>query len=182
MEGIAFTQFTSKYGKLRLVWRKGDSPKMLRIYLPNSITENTFNRKYGRVGSDSHPVINKISGRIVRFLNGEDVRFDLRGIDLDRCGEFQRSVLRAEYRIPRGWVSTYGRIAKSLGHPNGARAVGHALSNNPFPIIIPCHRAILSDGRLGGFQGGVKMKMSLLKAEGIEFSPSGRVIMKRVHY
>jgi methylated-DNA-[protein]-cysteine S-methyltransferase len=182
MEGVAFTQFTSKYGKIRLVWRKDDSPKILRIYLPNSITENAFNKKYDKAESDSHPVIDTMSDRIIRFLNGEDIRFDLAKIDLDGCTEFHRSVLQAEYRIPSGWISTYGRIAKTLGYPNGARAVGHALSINPFPIVIPCHRAILSNGRLGGFQGGVKMKMDLLKAEGIEFSPSGRVTMNRIYY
>jgi methylated-DNA-[protein]-cysteine S-methyltransferase len=182
MEQIAFTQFTSKYGKIRLVWRKCDSPKILRIYLPNSITEDAFNKRYNDVESDSHPMIDTMTDRIIQFLNGEDIRFDLTRIDLDECAEFQRSVLQAEYRIPRGWISTYGRIAKTLGHPSGARAVGNALANNPFPIVIPCHRAILSNGRLGGFQGGVKMKMDLLKAEGIEFSPSGRVIMNRIYY
>lgn len=182
MERIAFIQFNSKYGKIRLVWRKGNSPKILRIYLPNSITENNFSKKYGKAESDSHPVIDLMSDKVIRFLNGEDIKFDLTRIDLDGCAEFQRSVLQAEYRIPRGWISTYGRIAKTLGNPNGGRAVGHALSNNPFPIFIPCHRAILSDGRLGGFQGGAKMKMNLLKAEGIELSPSGRVITNRTYY
>jgi methylated-DNA-[protein]-cysteine S-methyltransferase len=88
----------------------------------------------------------------------------------------------AEHRIPRGWVSTYGRIAKSLAVPRGARAVGSALSHNPFPIIIPCHRALRSNGELGGFQGGLAMKRALLELEGVQFSPTGRVLTDRVYY
>ena len=88
----------------------------------------------------------------------------------------------AEYGIPRGWVSTYRRIAGYLGVPDGARAVGNALANNPFPIVIPCHRAIRSNGELGGYRGGLEMKRKLLEMEGIEVSASGRVITDRVYY
>jgi methylated-DNA-[protein]-cysteine S-methyltransferase len=91
-------------------------------------------------------------------------------------------VLLAEYEIPRSWVSTYGRIARSLGIPDGARAVGGALSRNPFPIIIPCHRAIRSNGELGGFQGGLRMKRALLELEGIGFSAEGKVLTERIYY
>jgi methylated-DNA-[protein]-cysteine S-methyltransferase len=88
----------------------------------------------------------------------------------------------AEYGIPRSWVSTYGRIARTLGIPHGARAVGSALSRNPFPLVIPCHRAIRSNGQLGGFQGGLSMKRALLEREGVEFSGAGRVVTKRIYY
>jgi methylated-DNA-[protein]-cysteine S-methyltransferase len=88
----------------------------------------------------------------------------------------------AEREIPRGWVSTYGRIATHLGVPGGARAVGGALARNPFPIIIPCHRAIRSDGSLGGFQGGPDMKRALLEFEGVGFSSTGRVAAERFYY
>ncbi|MEE9618423.1 MAG: MGMT family protein [Anaerolineae bacterium] len=101
---------------------------------------------------------------------------------LERCSEFQRRVLLAEHRIPRGWVSTYGRIAIRVGVPGGARAVGGALARNPFPIIIPCHRAIRSDGQLGGFQGGLRMKQSLLELEGIEVAQTGKVLTDRLYY
>jgi methylated-DNA-[protein]-cysteine S-methyltransferase len=102
-------------------------------------------------------------------------------IALDRCSDFQASVLRAEHRIPRGWVSTYGRVANHLAIPGGARAVGQALARNPFPIIIPCHRAIRSDGRLGGFQGGLEMKRALLELEGAKVSAAGIVSAQRFY-
>jgi methylated-DNA-[protein]-cysteine S-methyltransferase len=84
-----------------------------------------------------------------------------------------------EYSIPRGKISTYARIAAALGMPRGARAVGYSLANNPFPLVIPCHRAVRSDGTLGGFQGGLSMKRALLECEGIPFTVSGRVDWER---
>ena len=60
--------------------------------------------------------------------------------------------------------------------------MGNALARNPFPIIIPCHRAIKSDGTLGGYQGGLAMKRTLLENEGIQFTPIGKVVMKNVFY
>jgi methylated-DNA-[protein]-cysteine S-methyltransferase len=107
--------------------------------------------------------------QIEAFLHGQDIRFSLDAVRLDRCSSFQQRVLRAEHRIPRGSVSAYGLMARHLGDPRAARAVGSALANNPFPIVIPCHRAIRSDGTLGGFQGGIKMKRALLQMEGIVF-------------
>jgi methylated-DNA-[protein]-cysteine S-methyltransferase len=98
------------------------------------------------------------------------------------CSGFQQEVLRAEHGIPRGSVSTYQRIARHLGSPNGSRAVGNALANNPFPIIIPCHRAIRSDRSLGGYQGGVKMKRTLLEMEDIEFDDTGRIATEDFFY
>jgi methylated-DNA-[protein]-cysteine S-methyltransferase len=110
------------------------------------------------------------------------VDFRLSLIDLEQCSEFQRRVLLAENKIPRGWVSSYGRIARRLGIPNAARAVGTALARNPFPIIIPCHRTVRSNGDLGGFGGGLKMKRELLELEGVQFSTTGRVLTDRFYY
>ena len=103
-------------------------------------------------------------------------------LDLNRCFEVQKKVLLAEFEIPRGWISTYKRIAIKIGIPNGARVVGNSLAKNPFPIIIPCHRAIRSDGHLGGFQGGLRMKKSLLELEGIQISERGKVITDKMYY
>jgi methylated-DNA-[protein]-cysteine S-methyltransferase len=66
--------------------------------------------------------------------------------------------------------------------PGAARAVGTALARNPFPIIIPCHRTVRSNGDLGGFGGGLKMKRELLELEGVQFSTTGRVLTDRFYY
>ena len=73
-------------------------------------------------------------------------------------------------------------IAAHLGKSNGARAVGNALARNPFPLIVPCHRAIRSDRHLGGFQGGLEMKRALLAKEGIAFDDAGRVFCRHFYY
>jgi methylated-DNA-[protein]-cysteine S-methyltransferase len=91
-------------------------------------------------------------------------------------------VLRAEHAIPRGSVSTYQLIAAHLGSANGARAVGNALAKNPFPLIVPCHRAVRSTGHLGGFQGGLEMKRALLEMEGVGLDDVERVVVERFHY
>ena len=133
-----------------------------------------------RVGR--HPAITKLAREILRFLRGETVDFALDGVALEICSEFQRRVLEAEYRIPRGWVSTYGGIAAHLRKPTAARAVGRALATNRFPVIIPCHRAIAGHGGLGGYQGGIAMKRALLRNEGVEISPDSHVVRPKLFY
>jgi methylated-DNA-[protein]-cysteine S-methyltransferase len=185
MESFFYTLLPSAFGTFSIVWQETDKrPKVHRVFLPDEgiPAENLVQMTFVDVSPLSCPAIAELGGRIQSFLEGEAVDFELEIIALERCSEFQQRVLAAEYRIPRGWVSTYGRIARSLGIPGGARAVGRALSRNPFPIIIPCHRAIRSNGELGGFQSGQKMKRALLELEGIQFSPSGKVLMDRVYY
>ena len=120
--------------------------------------------------------------KIEAFLDGEAVAFSLEMARMDLCSAFQRKVLTAEHAIPRGRVSTYRLIAQHIGDPGAARAVGTALAANPFPIIIPCHRAIRSDGGLGGYQGGLKMKRTLLEMEGILFRDDGYVDTSNFFY
>jgi methylated-DNA-[protein]-cysteine S-methyltransferase len=126
--------------------------------------------------------VDVVAAAIRGILEGDNIEIPLDVADLDLCSVFQQSVLRAEHRIPRGRVSTYRLIATHLGKQNGARAVGNALANNPFPIIVPCHRAIRSDRHLGGYQGGLEMKRALLDKERIRFDASGRVVCAEFHY
>jgi methylated-DNA-[protein]-cysteine S-methyltransferase len=97
-------------------------------------------------------------------------------IDLIICREFQRKVLSQAMRIPKGRVSTYGRLAKKIGIPKGARAVGRVLASNPYPIVVPCHRIVQADGSLCGFGGGLKMKRDLLNMEGVVFDSKVKVL------
>jgi methylated-DNA-[protein]-cysteine S-methyltransferase len=89
-------------------------------------------------------------------------------VDLSRVGPFEREVLQALLRIPPGHVKTYGEIARAVGDPGAARAVGTACARNPLPLLIPCHRVVRSDGGLGGYsmRGGVDLKRRLLESEG----------------
>jgi methylated-DNA-[protein]-cysteine S-methyltransferase len=185
MERSSYTLLPSPFGTLSIVWGETEGGlKLHRVFLPRvrTPTEKLVHMAFANAKPSSHPIIREIGERIQGFLEAEAVDFELDIIALERCSEFQKRVLSAEYEIPRGWVSTYGRIALSLGTPDGARAVGRALSRNPFPLIIPCHRAIRSHGELGGFQGGVSMKRALLELEGIEFSREGKVFTQRIYY
>lgn len=78
---------------------------------------------------------------------------------------FQEKVLRVVSKIPLGELRTYAWVAKRIGKPQAVRAVGQALKKNPFSLIIPCHRVVKSDGSLGGYTGGKKMKKYLIALE-----------------
>ena len=101
-------------------------------------------------------------------LAGE--RLDLGEIPLDdgRIDPFRRQVYAATRAIPPGTTATYGEIARAIGLPGGARDVGAALSRNPFPIVVPCHRVIAANGALTGFSaaGGLATKHRMLELEG----------------
>jgi methylated-DNA-[protein]-cysteine S-methyltransferase len=179
------TAVPSAFGKFSILWRETPAgPRICRILLPSEgipTGEALLTTRAG-TGPVSNKAIEGVADQLQNFLKGNAVYFQLDLIDLIGCSEFQRRVLLAEYEIPRGWVSTYGRIAGSLGMPNAARAVGTALARNPFPIIIPCHRAIRSSGELGGFRGGIEMKRALLELEGVEFSKTEKVVTGRFYH
>jgi O-6-methylguanine DNA methyltransferase len=89
--------------------------------------------------------------------------------DLHQLTEFEQAVLRKALEIPRGQVRPYGWIAREIGRPGAVRAVGSALKHNPIPVLIPCHRVVLSDGNLGQYaMGGTSIKRALLEVEGAE--------------
>ncbi|MEK7086843.1 MAG: MGMT family protein, partial [Patescibacteria group bacterium] len=80
---------------------------------------------------------------------------------------FSEKTYKATRKIPRGKISTYWEIAKAIGKPGAARAVGNALNKNPYVPKVPCHRVIKSDGSLGGFASGTRKKQKLLQSEGV---------------
>mgnify|MGYP005750327657 CR=1 FL=1 len=86
---------------------------------------------------------------------------------------FQRTVWKEISKIPYGETRTYKDLAIAIGKPNSSRAVANACGKNPYPVIIPCHRVIRSDGKLGGYSGvgGIKKKKELLKLENVKFVP-----------
>ena len=93
--------------------------------------------------------------------------FDLPLDFSDTLTGFQRDVYDRLLSIEYGHVASYGQIAREVGKPDMARAVGQAVGANPLPIVVPCHRVVASDGSLTGFGGGLRAKAGLLKLEGI---------------
>ncbi len=159
-------------------------PKIIRILLSKSGTSarDAMEKFFPNAPVSSCTEIDALVGQIEAFLSGEDIQFSFDAVRLDLCSAFQQKVLRAEHAIPRGRVSTYNLIAQYIDNPKGARAVGTALATNPFPIVIPCHRAIRSDGALGGYQGGLAMKRTLLEMEGIAFRDADHVATRGFFY
>ena len=109
----------------------------------------------------SKMVVTQLEQYFARERRSFDIALNLKGTP------FQLSVWQELLRIPYGETRSYGEIARNLGKPGAARAVGMANNANPIPIIIPCHRVIGNDGSLVGFGGGLPTKRKLLAVEGV---------------
>ena len=121
-------------------------------------------KRYGayRLIEGSDPL--GLSGRIDAYFAGELRALD--DIPIEPGGTaFQREVWQGLRRIPAGTVTSYGRLAASIGRPAASRAVGYANSLNPIAIVVPCHRVIGSDRELTGYAGGLERKRWLLEHE-----------------
>jgi methylated-DNA-[protein]-cysteine S-methyltransferase len=165
------TRISSPFGDISIVLDTQDL--VVRVVLPSEGLDIRVKFPGARLIDLS--TIGGLKEMFYLFFRGESIRFPLNRVNLSGCSSFQRKVLIEEYAIPRGRVRTYGGLAKRIGAPRAARAVGRALATNPVPIIVPCHRAIRGTGELGGFRGGLRMKRAFLEMEGIEFDPKGRV-------
>lgn len=111
-------------------------------------------------------VLPEFRGQVLRYFAGEPVQFTT-AVDLICCPDFHRRVLLACRKVPFGETITYGGLAAKIGHPGAARAVGQAMAANPIPLVIPCHRVVAANGRLGGFSSpsGAQQKLRLLRLE-----------------
>ena len=122
--------------------------------LGNSVNQATWS---------PHP-FKDLMERLRTYFSGHKVAFPDK-LDLFRATHFQREVWEITRLIPYGETRSYAWVAEQIKRPEAMRAVGQALSKNPLPIIVPCHRVVASDGKLGGFSGGVEMKRYLLSLE-----------------
>ena len=132
------------------------------------------------INKKSPKKLKRIINEIEKYFNEKDAHFSLNYLNMEKLTPFQKKVLIEEFNTKRGTINTYASLAESIGNPNAYRAVGSALSKNPFPIIIPCHRTVKSDMTLGGFAGfagGLISKQILLELEGIEIKQK-RVVSK----
>lgn len=164
--------------RLGIVWQyNGSKPQVERIFLPCAKAElrTKIKKEFPDVMAGEQKMPGKVATQIAEFYSGKKVKFDLSILNLKKISAFSAKVLKENCKIPYGKVATYSRLASKIGSPRAARAVGTALANNPFPLIIPCHRVIRSDGTLGGFGGGLKMKKELLQREGVAIDEKGHI-------
>jgi len=104
-----------------------------------------------------------VRSQVVEYFEGGRKHFD---IPCEMTGtNFQKSIWKEIEKVPYGETISYGELAANAGNPGSARAAGNACGKNPIPLVIPCHRVIASNGKLGGFTGGLEMKMFLLNIE-----------------
>jgi methylated-DNA-[protein]-cysteine S-methyltransferase len=160
--------FATAIGTCALVW----GPAGIRsVHLPEASDRETRERVAGEHPSvrETEPPdrIRQVAASVARLVEGGSE--DLAGVALDWNGvtPFQRRVYEAAREIPPGETRSYGELARRVGVPGGARAVGHALGRNPFVLVVPCHRVLAANGGLGGFSahGGVRTKRMLLDIE-----------------
>ena len=177
MKQSAYCLFETMLGWCGIAWSEsGDSdapPAVTLFQLPEAtaaITESRLARHHGaRPASEPPAPITEIIERVRRHLAGETEDFRDVPVALDGAGPFERLVYEAARNIPAGKTMTYGEIAKTIGQPGAAQAVGQALGRNPIPLIVPCHRVLAAGGKPGGFSapGGLATKARLLAGEGV---------------
>jgi len=166
-----YALFETPIGTCGLVWGERG---LAGVHLPESNAARSraslMRRFPDAVPAPPTPEIQAAIDGIVALLRGE--KRDLRELvlDMESVPSFNRRVYELARTIPPGSTATYGDIALRLGSPGTARAVGQALGHNPFPIVVPCHRVLAADGRMGGFSapGGVVTKRRMLRIEGVE--------------
>ena len=148
---------STELGRLRLLT---NGRRLVSVELPaapaEGATEGTMR--------GGHRLLDKLIAQLQAYAAGQSVRFDV-PLDLSAGTVFQQAVWRTLQKIPRGETRSYAWVARQIGKPKAARAVGAACGANPLPIIVPCHRVVASDGSLGGFAGGVQLKRRLLALE-----------------
>lgn len=168
MTSLGFALFDTAIGPCGIAW--GDDG-IVGVQLPErspGATRARMRRRFPDLTERSMPSeVTRVRDGIVALMNGEPV--DLSGVRLNMTGmpEFHQQVYAVARTIPPGQTLSYGDIATRLGAPGSARAVGQALGNNPFPIVVPCHRVVAAGGKIGGFSatGGSVTKIRMLEIE-----------------
>jgi len=149
---------------LGTVWAAADSTGLIRVQLAGG-RRGLMSRLGERGAKVDAARFAPLIRRIERMVNGRRPRFRERFHPVGT--PFQRRVWRAIASIPWGETRSYAWLARKVGKPKAYRAVAQACGANPLPIIIPCHRVIASDGTIGGFSAGLRLKRRLLMLENI---------------
>ena len=159
--------FETGLGDFGLAWT---GRGVVRLQLPDEGRVAT-EKRLGAFASPGEPPpwATQLIAEIRRYLAGKRVDFASVALDLAAVGEFRLVVYEAARSVAWGQTTSYGELARRIGFPWGARAVGRALARNPVPLIVPCHRILARDHQIGGFSvyGGTLTKRRLLALEGV---------------
>ena len=164
----AFALFGTAIGTCAIAWGPNG---IVWIQLPQEDEAGARRRAMRRYPDATEtlapPGIDLAVRDIARLMAGEPADLSRIGLDMAGVPDFNRRVYAVARQIPPGETLTYGEVAARIGEPGAARSVGTALGQNPFPIVVPCHRVLAANGRTGGFsaRGGVATKMRMLSIE-----------------
>ena len=178
---LNFALFDTAVGRCGLVWSERGIVGVRFPEPSDRATRNRLLRRYPAARETVPPAdVQRAIDDIVGLLSGQPRDLRHAKIDTESCADFDRRVYEIARTIPAGATLTYGEIAERLGDRSLARDVGEALSQNPCPIIVPCHRVLAAGGKAGGFSapGGVATKMRLLSIEGAQ--PGGATLFDQL--
>jgi methylated-DNA-[protein]-cysteine S-methyltransferase len=162
-KGEAIVAIQMKETKNRMGWSKRDKATSPEKRLLADLKSRFHDADVERSEEPRGP-----AKKLARYFAGSVHAID--DLPVDPGGTpFQAKIWKRLCEIPTGETMTYGELAASVGHPDGARAAGGAVGSNPIPIVIPCHRIIAANGTLNGFGGGLQRKRWLLRHEGAAF-------------
>ncbi|MBW1957757.1 MAG: methylated-DNA--[protein]-cysteine S-methyltransferase [Deltaproteobacteria bacterium] len=140
---------------------------VIKILLPSQDKEVLVNtvKAFGRQDTDFHDNAFRVNESIIDYFKGKPIPPPWGWLEMGGLTKLQQSVLESTANIPYGGLRSYRDIAVAIGRPRAYRFVGSTLANNPFPILIPCHRVIRSNGSFGRFGGGSDLKRKLIELE-----------------
>ena len=171
-----FTLFDTAIGRCGIAWTEQG---IVAVQLPESRDIETRARLLRHhpdaIEAPPPPDIQRALDGIVSLIAGEDADLSHAVLDMQRVPPFHRKVYEAARSVPPGATLSYGEVAKQLGSGGSARAVGQALGRNPFAIVVPCHRVLAADGRIGGLSanGGIATRLRMLSIEAARASGQG---------
>jgi methylated-DNA-[protein]-cysteine S-methyltransferase len=181
MTAPGWALFETAIGRCGIAWGERG---LIGVQLPEASTARTLARMRRRfpeaIEAPPPPAVARAIASIAALLQGEAVDLAAVALDMAPVPPFERRVYEVARTILPGATLAYGDIALRLGVPGEARAVGQALGQNPFPLVVPCHRVLAAGGKVGGFSanGGVATKLRLLSIEGARTSPEPTLFEK----
>lgn len=179
----AYTLFDTEFGQCGIVWKQSardNTVVVVGFQLPEVTPRQAERRIMGKWGANRAegvpPAIQDVIRRVRLHFKGRAQDFRDVVLDLDGLTPFARQIYETAREVLPGQTATYGRLAAMAGYGGAARAVGLAMSRNPIPLIIPCHRVLAAGKRPGGFSasGGLNTKARMLAIEGVTLDYSAR--------
>jgi methylated-DNA-[protein]-cysteine S-methyltransferase len=165
----AYALFDTPIGRCGIAWSDAGVSSVLLPDTNDAALRAHLQRRFPHAHQTAPPPdVKRAIEAMAALLAGESIDLSFVTLDMTGVPEFNQRVYQAARLIRPGATISYGELARRLGIPGSARAVGQALGRNPFPIVVPCHRVLASEGKTGGFSapGGTATKLRMLAIEG----------------